>query len=40
MVESAPEQEMDDMQEKYRQLADVRVKEARISERLAEIAPV
>ena len=40
MVESAPEQEMDDMQEKYRQLADVRVKEARISERIAEIAPV
>ena len=40
MVESAPEQEMDDMQEKYRQLADVRVKEARINERLGEIEPI
>ena len=39
-VESAPEQEMDDMQEKYRQLADVRVREARINERLVEIKPV
>ncbi len=39
-VESAPEQEMDDMQEKYRMLADVRVREARVNERLSEIAPV
>ncbi len=38
MVESAPEQEMDDMQEKYRMLADVRVREARVSERISEIS--
>ena len=37
MVESAPEREMDDMQEKYKQLADTRVREARITERLKEI---
>ena len=40
MAESAPEQEMDDMQEKYRQLADIRVREARVNERIAEITPV
>ena len=39
MAESAPEQEMDDMQEKYRQLADIRVREARVNDRIAEIAP-
>ena len=39
MVENAPELEMDDMQEKYRQLADTRVREARITERLREIEP-
>ena len=39
-VESAPEQEMDDMQEKYRQLADIRVREARVNDRIAEIAPI
>ena len=38
-VESAPEQELDDMQEKYKQLADARVREARIAERLKEIEP-
>ena len=38
-VESAPEQELDDMQEKYKQLADARVREARITERLKEIEP-
>ncbi|MBQ8837484.1 MAG: ATP-dependent Clp protease ATP-binding subunit [Clostridia bacterium] len=39
MAESAPEQEMDDMQEKYRQLADIRVREARVNDRIAEITP-
>ncbi len=39
MAESAPEQEMDDMQEKYRLLADIRVREARVNERIAEITP-
>ena len=39
MAESAPEQEMDDMQEKYRQLADIRVREARINDRITEITP-
>ncbi len=39
MAESAPEQEMDDMQEKYRMLADIRVREARVNERIAEITP-
>ena len=38
-VENAPEQELDDMQEKYKQLADARVREARITERLKEIEP-
>ncbi len=38
-VENAPERESDDMQEKYRQLADARVREARIAERLKEIEP-
>ncbi|MBQ4150845.1 MAG: ATP-dependent Clp protease ATP-binding subunit [Clostridia bacterium] len=40
MIESAPEQEMDDMQEKYRQLADIRVREARVNDRIAEITPI
>ncbi len=39
-IENAPEREMDDMQEKYRQLADNRVKEARITERIKEIETV
>lgn len=40
MIENAPEREMDDMQEKYRQIADNRVKEARITERMQELEPV
>ena len=40
MAESAPEQEMDDMQEKYRMLADIRVREARVNDRIAEITPI
>ena len=39
-IENAPEREMDDMQEKYRQMADNKVKEARITERMQEISSV
>ncbi len=38
-VENAPDKEMDDMQEKYKRLADIRVREAQVSERLSEISP-
>ena len=36
-AENAPERENDDMQEKYRQIADIRVKALRASERLKEL---
>ncbi len=39
-IENAPEREMDDMQEKYRQIADNKVKEARITERMQQIEAV
>ncbi len=38
-LESAPEREQDDLQEKYRRLADVRTRELRVSERLKELEP-
>ena len=37
-AENAPERENDDMQEKYRQIADIRVKALRATERLKELA--
>ena len=39
-IENAPEREMDDMQEKYRQLADNRVKEAQINERIKALETI
>ncbi|MBQ6614435.1 MAG: ATP-dependent Clp protease ATP-binding subunit [Clostridia bacterium] len=39
-IENAPEREMDDMQEKYRQLADNRVREAQINERITALDKV
>ena len=39
-IENAPEREMDDMQEKYRQLADIRVREAQINERMTALDKV
>ena len=36
-AENAPERENDDMQEKYRQIADIRVRALRISDRLKEL---
>ena len=38
-LESMPESESDDMQEKYKKIADLRVREARVSGRLIEIEP-
>lgn len=38
-LEGAPEREQDDLEEKYRRLADVRTRELRVSERLRELEP-